>query len=353
MGCAAGAGGIVSMRSRVRPSVLAWGVVAGVCLYVGASPAARSPGDDTPPSSSPALAPQEVPAQIGVKHEDLRVSPIQVDVNMVVVNVTVTDPFDRIVTGLDQSNFQVYDEKVEQAIVSFSTEDAPIAVGLVFDSSGSMGDKIQKAKEAALQFFKTSNPQDEFMLINFSDRVNLISGFTSKYENVQDRLLFVKSTGRTALFDAIYLGLNEGKKASTNRKALLVISDGGDNHSRYTEKDVKKAVMESDCQIYTVGIFEPLAARGRTPEEARGPGLLAELAELSGGRMFSVEDANELPDIAEKISIELRNQYVIGYKPSNLVRDGRWRRVRVKLNPPRGLPPLQVYARTGYYAPTQ
>ena len=132
-----------------------------------------------------------------------------------------------------------------------------------------------------------------------------------------------------------------------------MISDGGDNHSRYTEKDVKKAVKESDCQIYAVGIFEPLASRGRTTEEARGPSLLAELAEVSGGRMFSVEDANELPDIAEKISIELRNQYVIGYKPSNLVRDGRWRRVRVKLNPPRGLPPLQVYARTGYYAPTQ
>jgi Ca-activated chloride channel homolog len=314
--------------------------------------AARKPADEEHPA--PAAVPaQNVPAQIGVKREDLHVSPIQVDVNMVVVNVTVTDPFDRIVTGLDQSNFQVFDEKVEQEIVSFSTEDAPIAVGLIFDSSGSMGEKIQKAKEAALQFFKTSNPQDEFMLINFSDRVNLISGFTSQYESVQDRLLFVKSAGRTALFDAIYLGLSEGRKATTNRKALLVISDGGDNHSRYTEKDVKKAVKESDCQIYAVGIFEPLAMRLRTTEEGRGPSLLAELAELSGGRMFSVDDASELPDIAEKISIELRNQYVIGYKPSNLVRDGRWRRVRVKLNPPRGLPPLQVYARTGYYAPTQ
>jgi Ca-activated chloride channel family protein len=183
--------------------------------------------------------------------------------------------------------------------------------------------------------------------------VNLISSWTSKYENVQDRLLFVKSGGKTALLDAIYLGLSEAKKATTNRKALLVISDGGDNHSRYTENDVKKAVRESDCQIYAVGIFEPLSARTRTPEEARGPSLLAELAEVSGGRMFSVEDANELPDIAEKISIELRNQYVIGYKPSNLVRDGRWRRIRVKLTPPKGLPPLQVYARTGYYAPTQ
>jgi Ca-activated chloride channel family protein len=271
----------------------------------------------------------------------------------VVVNVTVTDPFDRIVTGLEQSNFQVFDEKVEQKIEAFSTEDAPISVGLIFDSSGSMSDKIQKSKEAALQFFKTSNPQDEFMLINFSDRPNLITGFTSKFENIQDRLLFVKAGGRTALLDAIYLGLSEMKKATTNRRALLVISDGGDNHSRYTENDIKRAVRESDVQIYAVGIFEPLSSRARTPEEAGGPGLLADLAEVSGGRMFSVEDANELPDIAEKISIELRNQYVIGYHPSNLVRDGRWRRIKVKLDPPRGLPPLQVYARTGYYAPTQ
>jgi Ca-activated chloride channel family protein len=291
--------------------------------------------------------------QVTVRQSPIHPAPIQVDVNMVVVNVTVTDPYDRIVTGLDQSNFQVYDEKVEQQITAFSTEDAPIAVGLIFDSSGSMGEKIQKSKEAALQFFKTSNPQDEFMLISFNERPNLITGFTSKFENVQDRLLFVKSSGKTALLDAIYLGLSEAKKATTSRKALLVISDGGDNHSRYTENDVKRAVKESDVQIYAVGIFEPLSARTRTPEEARGPSLLAELAEISGGRMFSVEDANELPDIAEKISIELRNQYVIGYRPSNLVRDGRWRRIKVKLNPPRGLPPLQVYARTGYYAPTQ
>lgn len=337
------------MRFQAWPRTLALGIALALGLWAGALFGERNSDDEAAPSP----APPAPPAQVGVSREEMHVSPIQIDVNMVVVNVTVTDPFDRIVTGLDQTNFQVYDEKVEQEIVAFSNEDAPIAVGLIFDSSGSMGGKIQKAKEAALQFFKTSNPQDEFLLINFSDRVNLISGFTSNYENVQSRLLFVKSGGKTAMFDAIYLGLTEGKKATTNRKALLVISDGGDNNSRYTERDVKKAVMESDCQIYAVGIFEPLSARIRTPEEARGPGLLAELAELSGGRMFSVEDASELPDITEKISIELRNQYVLGYKPSNLVRDGRWRRIRVKLNPPRGLPPLQVYARTGYYAPTQ
>jgi Ca-activated chloride channel family protein len=312
--------------------------------------AARIPaGEDGPSASST----QKQGARAVVRHEAIHPAPIQVDVNLVVVNVTVTDPYDRIVTGLEPGNFQVFDEKVAQQIVAFSTEDAPISVGLIFDSSGSIGDKIQKSKEAALQFFKTSNPQDEFLLINFNERPNLISAFTGKFEDIQDRLLSVKSSGKTALLDAIYLGLSEAKKATTSRKALLVISDGGDNNSRYTQNDVQRAVREADVQIYTVGVFEPLSARTRTPEEARGPSLLAELAEVSGGRMFSVESADELPDITEKISIELRNQYVIGYKPSNLVRDGRWRRIRVKLTPPKGLPPLQVYARTGYYAPTQ
>ncbi|HEV2500056.1 MAG TPA: VWA domain-containing protein, partial [Terriglobia bacterium] len=263
-------------------------------------------------------------AEIKVKQPALYTAPLQMTVNRVLVNVTVTDPYDRIVTGLDQSNFQVYDDRVQQKILSFSTEDAPISVGLIFDSSGSMSDKIQKSKEAALQFFQTANPQDEFMLINFAERPNLISGFTSRFSNLQDRMLFVKAGGRTALLDAIYLGLEEMKKATTNRKALLVISDGGENHSRYTERDIRQMVKESDVEIYSIGVFEPLASRGRTPEEAAGPSLLSDLSNITGGRMFSVEDADELPDIAEKISIELRNQYVIGYKPSNLVNDGRW-----------------------------
>lgn len=318
------------------------------CLWaIALQPAAAAPGKQKKKSQD------SQGAQIKVKQPPVYTAPLQVDVNRVLVNVTVTDPYDRIVTGLDQSNFQVFDDKVKQEILSFSTEDAPISVGLIFDSSGSMSDKIQKSKEAALQFFETSNPQDEFMLINFSERPNLITGFTSRFQNLQDRLLFVKSGGRTALLDAIYLGMEEMRKATTNRKALLVISDGGENHSRYTERDIKEMVKESDVEIYAIGIFEPLSSRDRTPEEAAGPSLLSDLANITGGRMFSVEDADELPDIAEKISIELRNQYVIGYKPSNMIADGRWRRIKVKLNPPRGLPPLQVYARTGYYAPTQ
>src|SRR5207249_5811101 len=168
-----------------------------------------------------------------------------------------------------------------QQILSFSTEDTLISVGLLFDSSGSMYDKIQKSKDAVVQFFKPSNPQDEFLLINFDERFNLVSGFTSKFENLENSLISVKAGGKTALLDAVYLGLSEMKTASTNRKALLVISDGGDNHSRYTERDIREAVKESDVQIYVVGIFEPLASGDRTSEEARGPNLLAELAQVS------------------------------------------------------------------------
>jgi Ca-activated chloride channel homolog len=327
-------------RWAVRAATL--GVVAGaVVLAVGMS----GPEDDHPPKVAP--------PQVTIRTPAIHTPIIHQNVDLVVVSVTVTDPYDRIVTGLDQSNFEIYDDKVPQKIVSFSTEDAPIAVGMIFDTSGSMSDKIQKSKEAALQFFKTSNPQDEFMLIDFNDRPDLISGFTSKFTNLQDRLIFVKSGGRTALLDAVYMGLHEMRRASNSRKAMLLISDGGDNHSRYTERDVERAVKESDVQIYAVGILDPLALRSRSPEEAAGPSLLSQLAEVSGGRMFAIDDADELPDVAEKISVELRNQYVLAYRPSNLIRDGRWRRIKVKLLPPKGLPPLQVYARTGYYAPTQ
>jgi Ca-activated chloride channel family protein len=320
----------------------------------GQDAAKPGPATTAPPGDSDKSSPaSDAPAQINVRQPTIHARPIQVNVDMVVVGVTVTDPYDRIVTGFDKSNFEIFDEKVPQQILTFSTEDVPISVGMIFDSSGSMSDKIEKSKEAALQFFKTSNPEDEFMLIDFNERPDLISAFTSKFEKLQERLLFVKSGGKTALLDAIYLGLNQMKKAHSSRKALLLISDGGDNHSRYTENEIKRAVRESDVQIYSVAVLEPLAGRNRTPEEAAGPGLLSDISEVSGGRMFSVEDPSELPDIAEKISIELRNEYIIGYKPSNMVRDGRWRRIRVKLDPPRGLPALQVYNRTGYYAPTQ
>jgi len=277
---------------------------------------------------------------------------IRVDVNLVLVNITVTDPFNRLVTGLEQENFRAFEDGVEQEVVHFSSEDVPISIGVIFDMSGSMSNKVDKARLAAVQFFKTANPQDEFFLVSFNDRAELTSRFTSSIEELQNRLMYTAAHGRTALLDAIYLGLSQMRGARNAKRALLIISDGGDNHSRYNEADIKNFVKEADVQIYAVGIFDPIGYRNRTPEELNGPTLLAELTEMTGGRVFPVENLNDLPDVAAKISMELRNQYVLGYRPSNHHHDAKWRKIKVKLRPPKGLPPLNVYAKTGYYAPS-
>ncbi len=277
---------------------------------------------------------------------------IRVDVDLVQVPVTVTDPLNRLVTGLEQENFRVFEDGAEQEIVHFSSEDVPVSIGVIFDLSGSMSNKVDKARLAAVQFFKTANPQDDFFLVTFNDRAQLTSAFTSSVEELQNRLMYTSAHGRTALLDAIYLGLSQMRGAHNAKRALLIISDGGDNHSRYNEGDIKNFVKESDVQLYAIGIYEAVGYRNRTPEELNGPSLLTELTEMTGGRTFTVDNLNDLPDTATKISMELRNQYVVGYKPSNHARDGKWRKIRVKLqHTPKGFPPLNVYAKTGYYAP--
>jgi Ca-activated chloride channel family protein len=276
---------------------------------------------------------------------------IRVDVDLVLVNVTVTDPFQRLVTGLERDNFRIFEDNIEQEVVHFSSEDVPISIGVIFDLSGSMSNKVDKARLAALQFFKTANPQDEFFLVSFNDRAQLTSRFTTSVEELQTRMMYTQPKGRTALLDAIYLGLSQMKAARNPKRALLIISDGGDNHSRYNERDIKTFVREADVQLYAVGIYDPIGYRQRTAEEMNGPALLTEVTELTGGRAFAVENLNDLPDIAAKIGMELRNQYVVGYKPANNTRDGKWRKIKVRLRPPKGLPPLNVYSRTGYYAP--
>lgn len=278
---------------------------------------------------------------------------VHVDVELALVNVTVTDPYNRLVTGLEADNFRVFEDNVEQEVVNFSSEDVPISIGVILDLSGSMSNKAGKAKEAAIQFFKTANPQDEFLLIGFNEHAELISPFTNSIEDLQGRILSASSKGRTALLDAIYLGLSEMKGAHNAKRALLIISDGGDNSSRYNETDIKRLVREADTQLYSIGIFDPLEFRSRTPEELNGPSLLSEVTQLTGGRVFAVENFNDLPDIAAKIGMELRNQYILGYRPSNKSHDARWRKVKVKLRAPKGLPPLTAYAKTGYYAPSR
>jgi VWFA-related protein len=277
---------------------------------------------------------------------------LRVDSNLVLVPVTVCDPLNRPVTGLEKEHFRVLEDHVEQTITHFSMDDEPVAVGLVFDISGSMGTKLQKSRQAAAEFFKTSNPDDEFFLVEFNDQPKMVVPLTRSVEDIQNQLTWAQSKGRTALLDAIFLSMHEMRKSTKNRKALLIISDGGDNSSRYTESEVKNLVRENDVLIYAIGVFEGAGGRSRTPEEAGGPSLLTELSEQTGGRHLPA-DANELPDIAAKIGVELRNRYVLGFTPANPARDGKYHTLQVKIVPPKGLPALRPYFRRGYYAPTQ
>lgn len=277
---------------------------------------------------------------------------MRADVNVVLVPVTVTDPMNRFVTGLDQDAFEIYEDKIKQKIVSFGSEDAPLSVGIVFDTSASMGNKLERSRLSVAEFFKTANPEDEAFLVEFNDRPQLVVPMTHNLEEIQNRLTFTQSKGRTALLDGVYLALQTMKKARNPRKALVVISDGGDNSSRYTASEVRNLVREADVQIYGIGIYESPGARGRTPEELSGPEMLRDLSEPTGGRHFVVGDLADLPDVAAKIGIELRNQYVVGYSPSNEARDGKYRKILVKIIQPRGLPTLHAFWRTGRFAPT-
>jgi Ca-activated chloride channel family protein len=333
-----------------------------VCLLT--SPAvlpssAQSTSDESKPKEE---AKREEVNREEVKKDDVRkdsrgtpVKPgqtIHMDVDLALINVTVTDPYNRLVTGLEPDNFRVLEDNIEQEVVTFSAEDVPISIGVIFDFSGSMANKVAKAREAAVQFFKTANPQDEFFLVSFNERAELASSFTNSVEDLQSRLMLTAPKGRTALLDAIYLGLSQMRGAHNAKRALLILSDGGDNHSRYNESDIKRLVKEADTQLYAIGIFDPLGYRNRTPEELNGPSLLSEVTEMTGGRVFAVEKLEELPDIASKIGMELRNQYVLGYRPSNKAHDARWRKLKIKLRAPKGLPPLSVFSKTGYYAPS-
>lgn len=301
-----------------------------------------------PPPPPPSTEPKPVEGKEALKARSGE--RIRVNVNLVLVPLTVTDPMDRLVTGLEKENFFIYENSHLETIKSFSTEDAPVSIGVIFDLSGSMSNKVIRARDSILQFMKTSNPQDEFFVVGFNDRPELIEDFTSSVDQIDARLAIVKAEHRTALLDAIYFGLNKMKQAKYDRKALLVVSDGGDNRSRYTEGEVRAVVRESGVQIYSIGIFDPYAA---TTEERMGPLLLNDISEETGGRLFRVDDVSEMGDIATKISAELRNEYVLGYKPDNDKRDGKWRKLKVRLVPPAGLPQLTVHARTGYYAPLQ
>ena len=327
---------------------------AGDITDVHITPRGMASPSPTPAAAGPSAAAGSAVASPDVSTPSVGLKtasrPLRVDTTLVLVPVTVTDPMNRLVTGLERENFNVQEGSQGQQIRTFSSEDAPLSLGVIFDLSGSMGNKIDKSKQAVIEFFKTANPDDEFFMIGFSDKPELICDFTNSIEDIQSRLVFANAKGRTALLDAIYMGIKKMKQAHHEKKALLIISDGGDNRSRYTDSEIKSLVKEADVEIYSIGLFDNSPA---TSEERYGPYLLNEISDVTGGRMFRVDDPNELADVATKIGVELRNQYVLGYRPTNAARDGKWRKIKVKLVPPKGLPPLSVHAKTGYYAPTE
>jgi Ca-activated chloride channel family protein len=275
---------------------------------------------------------------------------LRVDSSLVLIPVHVTTPDGFSVTNLTKENFALAEDNVEQTITTFSKDDAPLSVGLLFDSSGSMHNKMVKSSEAVATFFKTSNADDEFFLVEFNERPKLLVPFTPDSDEIYRRVARIRPFGRTSLLDAIHLAMVNMKKARNFRKAIVVLSDGGDNRSRFTSSEIKNALLETDVQLFAMGIFDE-DARRQTVEEQNGPRLLDALAEQTGGRLYTVDNLDDLESISARISQELRNQYLLGYSPSNGSRDGKYRQVRLKLDAPAELPKLRTNYRHGYYAP--
>jgi Ca-activated chloride channel family protein len=268
----------------------------------------------------------------------------RVGVDTVFVKVSVTDPLNRYVLGLEKDNFKVFEEKVEQKVTHFIQQAAPISVGILFDVSGSMkaNNNINAAKSAIVRFLKSANSEDEFFLITFNQMPRLVTGFSNESAAIQSEISFKNPGGRTAIFDAVYMGLDQMKKAKNEKKALILITDGEDNSSRYSTAEVREYAKESDVQIYGIGEEGQLGY---------GKGEIQNIVAMTGGRAFFPNSFNELDYYIDLIHAELRNQYVLGYVPNNRTHDGKWRRIHVKLDPPPGLPRLIVRAKEGYYAP--
>jgi Ca-activated chloride channel family protein len=271
---------------------------------------------------------------------ELRAGAIRADVNLVLIPVLVTDPYDRPVSGLSRENFRLYEGLTEQKITQFYSDETPVSIGVLFDASHSMRTRIDPSRQGVSEFLHLCGPGDEFFLLKFSDRPEPVRGFTTRTDEIEDGVDSIRTGGWTSLFDAIYMGIDKMKHATQARRVLLVLSDGGDNNSRYTESEIKERVKEADVRIFSVSI-------------GGGSSALEKLSEESGGRALKVKSADELPELASRLSAEIHSEYVLGYSPSDTQRDGKYRRVKVELAPQNGNARLRTSWKRGYYSPTQ
>jgi VWFA-related protein len=323
-----------------RP-IIALAISAGLAAPL----AFRAQGPIEPRQKAGAI-PKQAPKQDSQQDDASRVN-LRIDSTLVLVPVEVSDALNRPVSGLEKENFHVFDDKVEQKIVSFAMEDDPIAVGLVFDVSGSMTQDIPQTRQAAATFFRTANAEDEFCMVALASEAKLVVPLTTKPGEIDNQLVFSKPGGSTALLDGIYLALNEVRKSKKLRRALVIISDGGDNNSRYTETEVRNAIRETDTLIYAIGVFGNGMGSNYSDQQ-----VLKTMTSESGGRLFPT-NGMAIADFADKIITDLRNRYVLGFSPTDPAKDGRYHRLEVKLAPPKGLPKLSAHWKTGYYAASE
>lgn len=320
-----------------------------IILAVVLLPTRNRAQEQKPATPEPSPSPTAEPQNKGIQKELLDNSVILTNTDLVTLTVTVTDTYGRYVSGLNKNAFAIFDEKQPQEITHFSDDDSPVSVGVIFDVSGSMGgDKIRRARDALSRFVQTSHNSDEYFLIGFNSRAQLLMDKTRDGNAVLDKLMFVQTRNQTALYDACYLGVEKVQRGSHPKRALLLISDGQDNNSRYTFSELRKLLKESDVTLYAIGILSGNDAGSSMGME--GQGVLDELANVSGGKAFFPRTAAEMDDIFEQIALELRHQYSIGYRPPNFVSDGKWHKIKVKVTPPRGLPRLFVRSKEGYYS---
>lgn len=334
-------------RSQVLLLALVSALVSALCAVVAPRlTRAQEKPDEKKSQPAPAATPKATKPGTPVNDEQ-----IIVNTDLINLTVTVTDQYGRYVSGLEKKAFTVFDGKEQQEITHFSDDDSPVSVGVIFDVSGSMsGDKIARARQALSRFIETSHDSDEYFLIAFNSRAQLVLDKTRDGKAVLDKLTYVETRSNTALYDATYLGVEKVQRGAHQKRALLLISDGQDNDSRYTFSEVRRLLKESDVVLYSIGILggsDPGSSLGLA-----GQSILDELSAVSGGKAFFPNSAPEMDEIFEKIALELRHQYSIGYRPNNFTNDGKWHKIKVKVTPPRGLPRLFVRSREGYYAVT-